>query len=103
MTFAIIPPGRVHLGPGEARRAPTLAQGYGPRGIVVHGASGARAAWLLDDLARAGLAAEALGCPSEPTLDMLEAALRAARPHRPDWVIAIGGALRSTSARRLRR
>ncbi|MGA0778092.1 MAG: iron-containing alcohol dehydrogenase [Gemmobacter sp.] len=91
MSFAIIPPGRVHLGPGEARRAPTLAQGFGARGIVVHGASGARAAWLLDALARAGLAAEALGCPSEPTLDMLEAGLRAARPHRPDWVIAIGG------------
>lgn len=91
MSFAIIPPGRVHLGPGEARRAPALAAANGVRGIVVHGASGARAAWLLDALSREGAAVLALGCPSEPTLAMLEAALGAARPHRADWVVAIGG------------
>ena len=91
MSFAIIPPGRVHLGPGESRRAPALAATFGPRGIVVHGANRPRAAWLLDALTREGAAVLALACPSEPTLAMLEAALGAARPHRPQWVVAIGG------------
>jgi alcohol dehydrogenase class IV len=91
VSFAIIPPGRVHLGPGEARRAPALAAALGPRGIVVHGANPARAAWLPDGLAREGATVLTLACPSEPTLAMLEAALGAARPHRPQWVVAIGG------------
>jgi alcohol dehydrogenase class IV len=86
--FGITQPGRILFGRGEAAKAPGLIRNFGPRGIVVHGANPARAAWLMDAL---GPDAMGLPCAGEPTLADLEAALTAARVHRPDWVAAIGG------------
>ena len=89
--FAIAAPARILFGRGEAAKAPALIRALGPRGIVVHGASPARAAWLLDALQAEGAAVLALPCGAEPTLPMLEAALQATRAHAPDWVAALGG------------
>lgn len=86
--FGITSPGGILFGRGEAARAPALIRGYGPRGVLVHGANPARAAWLLDALGPDTLA---LPCAGEPTLADVETALSAARAHRPDWVAALGG------------
>jgi alcohol dehydrogenase class IV len=89
--FAIAMPQRILFGRGEATKAPTLIAPFGPRGLIVHGANPARAAWLLDALHAAGLHSLALPCPSEPTLLMLDEALARARAFRPDWVAGLGG------------
>jgi alcohol dehydrogenase class IV len=86
MIFSILTPPRILFGRGEVARAPALAAGFGPRGVIVHGVRTVHVAPLL-----AGLDAMAITCPSEPTLQMLEAALATTRAHRPDWVLAIGG------------
>ncbi|MFT4012003.1 MAG: iron-containing alcohol dehydrogenase [Paracoccus sp. (in: a-proteobacteria)] len=86
--FGFALPGRVIFGRGEARQAPALIREFGGRGILVHGADSARAAWLLDAL---GPEVLALSCPAEPTLPMLEAALDRAKPFGADWVAALGG------------
>ncbi len=86
--FGITQPGRILFGRGEAAQAPALIRAFGPRGLVVHGTNPARAAWLLE---RLGAEVLALPCAGEPTLSALEAALAAARGHRPDWVVSLGG------------
>ncbi|WP_374645646.1 iron-containing alcohol dehydrogenase [Tabrizicola sp.] len=89
--FAIAAPGRILFGRGEAARAPGLIRAFGARGLVVHGASPARARWLVEALQAAGAATLALPCAREPDLPLLLSALRTARDFRPDWVAAIGG------------
>lgn len=86
--FGITQPGRILFGRGEAAKAPALIRAFGPRGVVVHGASPARAAWLVEAMGPETLA---LACVGEPTLADLETTLTVARPHRPDWVAALGG------------
>lgn len=86
--FSILAPGRILFGRGEAAKAPALIRAFGARGLVVHGANPARAAWLVADL---GPGVLTLPCGGEPTLANLSAALAVARGHRPDWVVAIGG------------
>ncbi|WP_333816342.1 iron-containing alcohol dehydrogenase [Tabrizicola sp.] len=86
--FGITAPGRILFGRGEAAKAPALIRPFGPRGVVVHGANPARAAWLVEALGPGTLA---LPCTGEPTLADLETALAAARAHRPDWVVSLGG------------
>jgi alcohol dehydrogenase class IV len=86
--FGITQPGRILFGRGEAAKAPGLVRAFGARGIVVHGANPARAAWLVDAVGPGGLA---LPCAGEPTLADLETALTVARVHGADWVVAIGG------------
>jgi alcohol dehydrogenase class IV len=86
--FGITQPRRILFGRGEAAKAPALIRAFGSRGVVVHGATPARAAWLVKALGPDTLT---LACGGEPTLADLEAALLATRGHRPDWVAAIGG------------
>lgn len=86
--FGIIQPGRILFGRGEAAKAPALIRAFGPRGVLVHGANPGRAAWLIKALGPETLA---LPCLGEPTLADLDVALTAARAHRPDWVVALGG------------
>jgi alcohol dehydrogenase class IV len=90
MEFSIIQPPRIDFGRGKAAGAVAAATGFGARGIVVHGANPARAAWFMET-AKAGADLMGLACGGEPTLADLEAAILRTRPHRPDWVIAIGG------------
>ena len=86
--FAITAPGRILFGRGEAPKAPAIIHAFGARGVIVHGASAARAAWLVDAL---GPEVLALPCAGEPKLDDLLAALLAVKGFRPDWVAALGG------------
>lgn len=89
--FAFALPGRVVFGRGEASRAAGQIAGFGPRGLLVHGADARRAAWLIDALRGQGVALGTCACASEPTLPMLETALAEAKAFRPDWVVALGG------------
>ena len=89
--FAISMPQRILFGRGEAPKAPALIAPFGPRGLIIHGASAARAQWLLDALQTAGIETLALPCPSEPTLPLLETTLARSRPFAPHWVAALGG------------
>jgi alcohol dehydrogenase class IV len=87
MTFSIVTPPRILFGRGERVKAAGVALAFGARGVVVHGSGKARAAELLVGLP----GALTISCASEPTLEMLEAAIAIARPHAPEWVLAIGG------------
>jgi alcohol dehydrogenase class IV len=86
--FAVTAPARILFGRGEAQKAPGLIRAFGPRGLVVHGSNGRRAAWLTDALGPGTLA---IACKGEPTLSDLMTALGPAQDWRPDWVAAIGG------------
>ncbi len=86
-SFALTLPAQILFGRGEAARAVPRIAALGGRGLVVHGADPARAAWLVAALG----APPTLACAAEPTLPMLETALARARAWRPDWVAAIGG------------
>ncbi len=90
-TFGFALPGQVTFGRGEAAKAPALIAAFGGRGVVVHGHSAARAAWLVEALRAAGQQVTTLSCAAEPTLPMLLDALQTARAARPDWVVALGG------------
>lgn len=92
MSFAVLQPPRILFGRGTAAQAWPAAQGFGPRGLVVHGASPGRAAAVLGGRIfdeNSGLLAVSVA--GEPDLPALEAALARARAHAPDWVLAIGG------------
>ena len=89
--FAITSPGRILFGRGEAAKAPALLRGFGPRGLIVHGANPARLAALLADLGMGQDGIATLACGAEPSLPMLETALVQARAHKPDWVLGLGG------------
>lgn len=89
--FGIAAPPRILFGRGEAGRAPGLIAAFGLRGVVVHGAHAHRAAWLIEGLARQRLEVQAISCPEEPTLPMVEHALASLRRFRPAWVAALGG------------
>jgi hypothetical protein len=86
--FGITSPGRILFGRGEAAKAPALIRAFGARGVIVHGASQVRAAWLIGAL---GPDVLTISCAGEPTLSDLEMALTDARTHRPDWVAGLGG------------
>lgn len=89
--FGIAAPGRILFGRGEAAKAPALIAAHGKRGVVVHGADAARAAWLTGALTDRGLAVLALSCGSEPTLAVLNAAVAQAQAFVPNWVVGLGG------------
>lgn len=89
--FAIQTPGQILFGRGESAKAAGLIRSFGDRGILVHGASAHRAAWLIDALQGQGATVLPLACAEEPTIAMLEAALALARPFAPSWVVALGG------------
>lgn len=89
--YNVAMPGRIVFGRGAAGQAAGLIAGFGARGLLVHGADGARAVWLQQALQAQGCDLACLPCPGEPTLDMLQTALPAARAQRPDWVVALGG------------
>ncbi|MCE6968083.1 iron-containing alcohol dehydrogenase [Cereibacter sphaeroides] len=89
--FGITAPGRILFGRGEAARAAGLISALDDRVLLVHGATSARAAWLVEALTEAGAEVLSLGCAGEPDLATLEDALAEARPFRPGVVAGIGG------------
>jgi len=91
VSFGIALPGRILFGRGEAAKVPALIAGFGRRVLVVHGASAARADWLMDGLAVQGAEITRLACCGEPDLPALEAAIAATRAFAPQVVVGIGG------------
>jgi alcohol dehydrogenase class IV len=89
--FSLRLPPRIRFGRGAALEVVPEIAGFGQRLLLVHGRSPSRAAALRQALEVAGCRVTAMACPGEPTLDLLEDALRAAQPERPEAVVAIGG------------
>jgi alcohol dehydrogenase class IV len=89
--FQLLLPPRILFGRGEAAKAAGLASGFNARAFLVHGRDAARAAWLIRDMAAAGVTVTTFTCPKEPDLPLLEAALAAARGSGAGVVLGLGG------------
>jgi alcohol dehydrogenase class IV len=90
MPFSFFSPGAIHYGRGQSQQAADLAKGFGTSVLLVHGATAARAGWLVAACAQAGLKTTTLSCAQEPSLPDLEAALADLKGRSPDVVIALG-------------
>jgi alcohol dehydrogenase class IV len=86
--FEFATAGRIVVGAGRAADLPGIAAGLGSRVLVFTGADPSRHAELLAGLRVAGATFPVAG---EPTVDLAQAALDAAREHDTDVVVAIGG------------
>lgn len=91
MRFEFATNDRIVFGPGTLAEAAPLAQELGERALVVTGATEERAAPLLDALVQQGIKLRTFGVDREPTTTLVGAATEAARQHRTQVVIAIGG------------
>lgn len=89
--FSFISPQALHFGRGQRAQTVELARAYGSNILLVHGSNPARAAWLVEDCAAAGLTVKALACAREPSLPDIETALSGLSDFAPDVVIAMGG------------
>lgn len=89
--FSLRLPQQVRFGRGTALAAAPEIASFGKRLVLVHGRSPNRAAPLRAALEQAGCTVIAWTCPAEPTLAMLEDALKTLRPEPFEAVIAIGG------------
>src|SRR5215204_4931344 len=79
---------RVMVGPGRAAELPALAAALGSRVLVCTGAHPARHADLLGEFTMPGATFPVAG---EPTVEMAREAAAAARDHRTDVMVAVGG------------
>jgi alcohol dehydrogenase class IV len=86
--FEFATAGRIMVGPGRVAELPGVLAGLGSRVLVCTGADPARHAGLLADL---GVQAAVFPVPGEPTVELAQAAVAAAREHGADVVAAIGG------------
>lgn len=89
--FSFASPTAIHFGRGQSQQTAALAAGFGPSVLLVHGATAARAEWLLADCKTAGLNVRTLSCSHEPSLPGIESALAQIKGARLDVVIALGG------------
>jgi alcohol dehydrogenase class IV len=89
--FTFATAGQIRFGRGTATQAAGAALHHGNAVALVHGATPARAGWLVDDLENAGARVRMIACPGEPTLDALETARATLRADPPDVVVALGG------------
>ena len=86
--FEFATAGRVLVGAGRSAELPGLLAGHGTRVLACTGASPGRHAELLAGL---GMPAAVFPVAGEPTVDLVRAAVAAAREHGADVVAAIGG------------
>jgi len=87
-SFEFATAGRIMVGPGRVAELPGVLAGLGSRVLVCTGADPARHAGLLAGL---GVPAAVFPVPGEPTVELAQAAVAAAREHGADVVAAIGG------------
>ena len=87
-SFEFATAGRIVAGLGRAQELPDVLAGLGSRVLVVTGADPARHGGLLAGL---GLAAAVFPVAAEPTVELAQAAVGAARRHGADVIAAIGG------------
>ncbi len=88
MRFEFVTAGRVLVGAGRAAELPGVVAGLGSRALVCTGKDPARHAGLLSGL---GVPTAVFPVAAEPTVDLARAGVAAAREHRADVVVAIGG------------
>ena len=86
--FEFATAGRIVAGQGRAAELPEVLAGLGTRVLVCTGADPARHAELL---AEPGMPAAMFAVAGEPTVDVAQAGVAAAREHGADVVAAIGG------------
>lgn len=89
--FSFASPTALHFGRGQSQQTAALAAGFGVNVLLVHGATAARAEWLLADCKSAGLSVRTLSCSHEPALPDIDSALAQIKGVTPDVVIALGG------------
>ncbi len=82
---------RILFGPGSIARLPELVRPYGRRALVVTGRNTDRAAPLLEEWRRSGIAAEVFALSGEPTLGDVRRGVEAARKGECNVVIGFGG------------
>jgi len=86
--FEFATAGRILVGNGRAAELPGVLAGMGSRVLVCTGADPARNAQLLAELR---MPAAVFAVAGEPTVDLAQAGVAAAREHGADVVAAIGG------------
>ena len=86
MPFEFATSQRILFGEGVVRDVPAAARSFGTRAILVHGASGDRAAPLRAALEAAGVECREFAVAGEPTVDLIRSA-----PRDAGLVVAIGG------------
>jgi alcohol dehydrogenase class IV len=91
MKFEFSTARRIVFGQGVAEQIPALVAGYGKRAFLVVGSKTDRLTALLDAIAAKGPAVTLFNVAGEPTTEMAQAAVAAAREAKADVVLAIGG------------
>jgi alcohol dehydrogenase class IV len=91
MRFEFATAGRIIFGPGTLDQVGPLAAALGQQALVVTGQTPARAAPLLDHLAKSGLRYATFLVGGEPTLGMASLATKMARESRCGLIIGFGG------------
>lgn len=91
MKFEFSTARRIVFGPGAAEQIPSLVAGYGKRAFVVIGSKADRLAAVLEAIAGRSVAVAVFNVAGEPTTEMAQAAVAAAREAKADVVLAVGG------------
>src|ERR1051325_3669714 len=91
MRFEFATAGRIVFGPGAFAEAGAIAKEFGQRALVVTGRDPRRAQLLLDQLARARVAALTFTVTGEPTIDAVAAGVHEGKFFKSDFVIGLGG------------
>lgn len=91
MKFEFSTARRIVFGQGVAEQIPALVAGYGKRAFLVVGSNTDRLTALLDAIAAKGPTVTIFNVAGEPTTEMAQAAVAAAREAKADVVVAIGG------------
>lgn len=91
MNFEFASPSRIIFGAGELRRAAPLIKNMGSKAFVVMGKSIERVSPLLEQLQVHRIEYALFRVPSEPTTELIDAALREARKAKADMVVGFGG------------
>jgi alcohol dehydrogenase class IV len=91
MKFEFSTARRIVFGQGVAEQIPALVAGYGKRAFLVAGSKTDRLTALLDAIVAKGPAVTIFNVAGEPTTEMAQAAVVAAREAKADVVVAIGG------------
>ena len=91
MKFEFSTARRIVFGTGVAEQIPSLTAGYGKRAFLVLGSKPDRFQPILDAVASRDVVATVFSVATEPTTEMVQAAVAAARGAKANVVLAIGG------------
>src|SRR5258706_115299 len=91
MRFEFATATRILFGPGTLREVSPFAGAMGSRAFVVTGRTASRAAPLLSVLSAARVSHTTFAVSGEPTIGLVEHAVRQLRAELADLVISIGG------------